>query len=552
MVKTNGCYGCHALGNKATRTIPAMFSDMKPEEAWARRLLSGQAMTSMATSMAASTRRARSSSSRIGPTASPPASCRPRRRGRRGASATSSSRSGTSPIRSTICTTLRYRQAQADGQRQRPDLRRAENSTDIMPVLDPVKHKASHSSCRCAIRRPDCPRTMRVAVSLLGRRDDLGQPDQHAQPDVRSAGPGLVTSRVGPPDNPDFCKKGSDHPSAKVFPLVRSTRHVSMLDPKTGKITLIRTCFRTHHLIFAEDANDTLWLARADRERRVGLARHQEIRRDRRRSEVSGLDADLIDTNGNGKRDGWVEPNQPVDPPKISGSRARLSHRRQPARRDDLGFDPTFPGYFVRVDPGANPSETALAEIYEPPAPGYGPRGLDVDRNGSPGVPLSSSHMGRFDRSKCKVLRRAGNRDRPALPGGLDALSVPRSQIQRRARHRQRGGELLHLGRPIRHFRLGRNVLGPPATPTIAPRVARTINGSPSRPVSAGLLPKWIDGRVDDPNAGWKGRASGRPTAPAHRSSGNRQGHAAEALEVPVSARPAGALTVCNLSVPLP
>ena len=31
VVKTNGCYTCHQLGNKATRTIPKDFADMKPE-----------------------------------------------------------------------------------------------------------------------------------------------------------------------------------------------------------------------------------------------------------------------------------------------------------------------------------------------------------------------------------------------------------------------------------------------------------------------------------------------------------------------------------------
>ena len=36
-------------------------------------------------------------------------------------------------------------------------------------------------------------------------------------------------------ENPAFCKKGSDHPSAKAFPLERSGRQVSMLDPKTMK-----------------------------------------------------------------------------------------------------------------------------------------------------------------------------------------------------------------------------------------------------------------------------------------------------------------------------
>jgi hypothetical protein len=51
VVKTNGCFTCHSLGNKATREIPAMFSDMKPEDAWTRRIQSGQAMASMATAI---------------------------------------------------------------------------------------------------------------------------------------------------------------------------------------------------------------------------------------------------------------------------------------------------------------------------------------------------------------------------------------------------------------------------------------------------------------------------------------------------------------------
>src|SRR5207253_6443334 len=43
VVKTNGCYTCHQLGNKATRTMPKEFADMRSEEAWARRIMSGQA-----------------------------------------------------------------------------------------------------------------------------------------------------------------------------------------------------------------------------------------------------------------------------------------------------------------------------------------------------------------------------------------------------------------------------------------------------------------------------------------------------------------------------
>ena len=32
-----------------------------------------------------------------------------------------------------------------------------------------------------------------------------------------------------------------------------------MYDPKTKKITYMDLCFHAHHLMFAEDANNTLW-----------------------------------------------------------------------------------------------------------------------------------------------------------------------------------------------------------------------------------------------------------------------------------------------------
>ena len=44
-------------------------------------------------------------------------------------------------------------------------------------------------------------------------------------------------ARIRPPANPDFCKKGSDHPSAKVYPIDQANRQVTMYDPKTQKFT---------------------------------------------------------------------------------------------------------------------------------------------------------------------------------------------------------------------------------------------------------------------------------------------------------------------------
>src|SRR5713226_9167854 len=44
-VKTNGCFACHQLGNRATRVIPKELGTFKNSvEAWERRVQSGQAM----------------------------------------------------------------------------------------------------------------------------------------------------------------------------------------------------------------------------------------------------------------------------------------------------------------------------------------------------------------------------------------------------------------------------------------------------------------------------------------------------------------------------
>lgn len=45
------------------------------------------------------------------------------------------------------------------------------------------------------------------------------------------------TARVRPFDIPTFCCKGSNHPSAKVFPMGRATRHVSFYDPNFRSIS---------------------------------------------------------------------------------------------------------------------------------------------------------------------------------------------------------------------------------------------------------------------------------------------------------------------------
>jgi hypothetical protein len=99
IVKTDGCYTCHQLGDKATRTLPPNLGEFSSSaDAWERRIQSGQAGAYMAAIIGRLDTRLGSSCSGSGPIASPPASCRrPSRRGRKVSNGTSSSPCGKTP-----------------------------------------------------------------------------------------------------------------------------------------------------------------------------------------------------------------------------------------------------------------------------------------------------------------------------------------------------------------------------------------------------------------------------------------------------------------------
>ena len=150
---------------------------------------------------------------------------------------------------------------------------------------------------RCAIRRcrsasgRDTPRrsTPLQPSPYWGDEAHLGHARQQPQLDVRPRRPRCGwRRRCAAPENPAFCKAGSDHPSAKAFPIDRAVRHIAVFDPKTKKYTFVDTCFGTHHLQFGYDANDTLWTSGGGPV--VGWLNTKMFDRDRRRGEVAGLD----------------------------------------------------------------------------------------------------------------------------------------------------------------------------------------------------------------------------------------------------------------------
>jgi hypothetical protein len=92
IVKTDGCFTCHSLGDAATRMIPKELGEFADStEAWEARIQTGQAATNMVNNIGRLDTQRALKLFADGRTASPPASCRRRRRSaRKGWSAMSS------------------------------------------------------------------------------------------------------------------------------------------------------------------------------------------------------------------------------------------------------------------------------------------------------------------------------------------------------------------------------------------------------------------------------------------------------------------------------
>ncbi len=150
------------------------------------------------------------------------------------------------------------------------------------------------------------------------------------------------------------------------------------------------TCFSTFHLNFDNDPDNTIWSGGGGL---VGWVNTKVLDETHDAGKAQGWVPLIVDTNGNGKRDAFVEPNEPVDPAKDKriGS-SFYGVMASPADNSVWGSVLGFPGALVRMDPGPNPPETAMAEIYQVPwnepkasGQGFSPRGMDVDRTASRG-----------------------------------------------------------------------------------------------------------------------------------------------------------------------
>jgi hypothetical protein len=394
IVKNRGCVGCHQLGQLSTRTIPAAFGPFKSgEEAWTRRVQSGQSGVQMTNLLAGQLGGApfkylgdwtdRVANGEL-PHTKPP---RPQGVERNIVVTTWEWGDSKHYIHDLIASDRRYPTVNAYGKL----FGSPEYSTDMLPILDPKTHTVTIFNA--PVRDANTPEalgpghaaaaTPLEASAYWGKEKIWDTKVNNHNAMIDRKGRVWLSANVRGIPNPDFCKKGSDHPSAKAFPMERSTRQLSMLDPTTMKYTFVDTCYTTHHLQFAYDANDTLWTSGGGQV--LGWLNTKMFDETGDAAKSQGWTPFILDTNGNGKRDDYVEPNQPVDPTKdkrINGGFYAVMPN--PVDGSIWGTVGVFGGTsaIVRVNPGPNPSETAMAEVYNVPKPYFGVRGGDIDSKG--------------------------------------------------------------------------------------------------------------------------------------------------------------------------
>ena len=532
-VKSGGCTACHALGNKATREIPSELGEFDSlVAAWDRRIQSGQAGGSMSGGLDRMGRRRALEmfadwTDRIVAGELPEAPPRPRGVERNVVVTQWDWADPKAYLHDEISTDKRNPTVNANG----PIYGALEASADYVPVLDPVGHAARRVPV--PVRDPETPVAAGPPMAPSPYWGDEAiwnsQSNVH-NPMLDQDGRVWLTSRVRGPDNPPMCLEGSDHPSARQFPVARSGRHLAVYDPTTDEMTLIGTCFSTHHLVFAEDEDNTLWTSGGGQT--IGWLNTNLFLETGDEARAQGWTALVLDTNGNGRRDTYTEPDEPIDRTKDHRVRSGFyGVAVNPVDGTIWGSSLGFPGAILRLDPGNDPSSAALTEVFEVPwgnarAPiqGYSPRGMDIDRNGVVWTPLASGHMASFDRRRCTGPLNGPEATGQHCPEGWTLYPEPLPQLKGLSDSGSAEGSYYTWVDQFDILGLGANV--PINTGNASEGLLALRDGEwvvMRVPYPLGFYTKWMDGRIDDPDAGWKGRglwATYGTRAPFHTETG--------------------------------
>ncbi len=291
-------------------------------------------------------------------------------------------------------------------------------------------------------------------------------------------------------DLPDFCQRD---------PFIASYYHHRQLgyfDIRNGEIVPVDTCFGTHHLQF--DDKGVLWVNGDDRAIGWLDTTIYDAAKPETLEQAMGWSEAVVDSDGDGK------PDLPI-------VGFRYSVIPNPVKKDvwvaippgSYGKFPTYgkPGYIMRFDPVAN-----THEVFSPPFPASGARGIDVDSKGNLWAAMAGSgHLGRFDRDRCKQTWGAGDQ----CPEGWTIWPTPGPNFEGID---SSGSADFHYFIWVDQFDtlgMGRDTViinGTNSDSLIAFRPDTEEFSVIRIPYPMVSFTRGVDGRIDDVDAGWKGR----------------------------------------------
>ena len=501
-IKAN-CNVCHQLGNKATREFPAALGTFATGvAAWDRRVQVGQDGAGMSSAVSV-LGRARGLSmfanwtDRIAAGEVPPAPPRPKGLERNlvltmwdwGGPATFA--------HDELASDKRNPTANAYGPIYGVDW-----GNDGFLTVNTLEHTASET--RIPVLDPKTPpgkaQSMPVPSPYWGTKLYWFDPaiSNHAAMDGK--GRVWMSARFRVPENqPSFCK---DHPSAALAPMATSFRQIQYFDPVTRQFKQVDICFDVHHVQFAADADETIY-GNGPFSGAIGWVNTRKLEATGDAGAAQGWCRPWFDVNGDGKIERGVDREI-----KVGLFYSVIPH---PDGSVWGAVPGPVPGKIVRIEPGS-----CVSEAYEPPfdpangVVGYTPRGIDVDSNGVIWTALAGSgHLASFDRRKCKILSGPAAMDGQHCREGWTLHPVPGPRFKGVRGDVAADFQYYNFVDRFNTLGLGANL--PLANGTSSDSLlALQPDGSwvvLRVPYPLGFFSRGMDGRIDDPNGGWKGRA---------------------------------------------
>jgi len=388
--------------------------------------------------------------------------------------------------------------------------------------------------------------------------------DPH-NPMMDSKGRVWLTSKIRGNQAPAWCSDPSNKYAA-WYPKTGGARQASIFDPKTKQFQLIETCYSTHHVVIDNDPDETIyfnelsgptfgWIDSKIYDQTMA-ATHDESKAEQ--AAVGWCDQ-TVDTNGDGKiTKPWNDVRRiadlaalyntdtgggavraPIPPPEPAaggggGGRAGRGGRgaapaapfdpkldtmvhfnmysTMPSPVDDSvwGVAEDYPGYLMRLQRGNNPPESCKTQIFKVPGPtGYDPRGIDVDSQGVVWTGLAAtSHLAAFDVRKCKSLTGKMKVDGSDCPEGWTLYQTPSPKLK--GTSVPADFHYFNWTDSQNIMRLGKDtpfLTGSDSDSLVALNPATKKWTYFTIPYPLGFYARGMDGRIDDANAGWKGRA---------------------------------------------